>query len=308
MQKTLRQMIIQREEANLYRPSFLASPFMRETRLEHILADPKRYLDELMLTPRVGEVSVARLRRSLVEEFARMAPGEWRAAAFKAGEAPSRAAQPDPELTARFRRFRKTWHHQEESHAIRGAFHKAYTNPDNAVLTRALTEGKPFVYAPESLPEPLKMDAVFAAEQGRSDQKDAYLAHLARVREDYLRVPEGSLVVMDRLRLENLARGQGAYAALDPSQISAQLGLLEQFSRLLQGLTVRVVEFRKHGLSSGFATRSGPLYHYCFGGYLELRSAPLITQFWDQAECASAAGEPFDAWLAVVTGNRNQGA
>lgn len=301
MKKTLRQMIVQRDEAARYRPSFMASRFVTETRLGDILEDPEGCLGELLLTPRVGAVSVARLRRSLVDEFALMAPAEWRAAGTGS---PPGATNFDADLSARMRLFRKTWGHQEESHTVRGAFHKAYTDPGNSVLARALTEGKPFVYAPESLPEPLKIEAVFVAEQGRSDVKDAYLAHLAHVRADYLQVPDGSLVLMDKPRLDDLASARGVYAGLDPAHVSAQLGLLWQFTRLVPGLTISVVDFRKHGLSSGFTTRSGPLLHYCFGGYLELRSAPLITQFWDHAERASAAGVPFDAWFATVTGQQ----
>lgn len=203
----------------------------------------------------------------------------------------------DRALVTRVRKFLAVWDYGGRRLPVRGNFLKDYTDTKNAVLAKALAEKSAFLYIPESVPEIVKTEAVFIAEQGISAAKHAYLNHLKRVRGDIYNVPDGSLILMDVHRLQDLLQGHGCYAELTVEQIVAQLRLLRGFSSVMSGLDVIVADLRKHGVRSGFATRSGTLMHHCFGGYLELRSPELAAELWEISDRARADGIPFQLWL-----------
>lgn len=186
----------------------------------------------------------------------------------------------------------------DASYPVAGAFHRSYAAATNAVFADVLAETAPFVYAPESFPEILKTRDVLRAEQGGSEQKRLYAERLATAREDAARIPGGSLILIDRVTLDSLAACQGAYAALTPDMACAQLALLQAFLPRVPEVDVVVTDFRRHGVSSGFAAEEGPLLHYCFGGYLEIRTPDLLTDFQRVTRSAAAAGRPLADWLA----------
>jgi hypothetical protein len=300
MHQTLHDILVTSGEAGRVRAALLHSPVVQETELADVLADPAATLAELQAMPRVGAVSVARLKQAVARALAARAPREWAAAARL--EAGGRADDPalDPARLAALARFRALWGLSAENLPVKGLFHMDYTDPGNTVIAAALTAETPFVYAPESCPEVLKTPAVFAAEQGRPREGGDYLARLQAALAEDVRLPAGSLILMDLHRLTDLADRHGPYATLTGAEAAEQLAILAAVLATLPQLHVVVTPFRVHGLASGFATADGPLFHYCFGGYLELRSPELVAHFHANARAAARGAEGFADWLSRI--------
>ncbi|MHA7887770.1 MAG: hypothetical protein ACX937_10430 [Roseicyclus sp.] len=296
MHETLAE-ILQPYRASLrLRPGLLRSEFGQTTTLSDLLSDPEEVLAQLRLVPGVGEVSIARIKQAIFGHFAQCSPVEWSASDRPApfGETADGA---DPALLERFRHLRQVWGFSRESLSVAGVFHPDYTSRATTVFPAALSENTPFVYAPESLPEILKTPAVFKAEQGWSPQRAEYLGRLKAALDEDVVPPEGSLILLDRYPLEDLAKGRGQYAGLGQAEITEQLAVLKRVLCAAEAPVTVVTEFRKVGMSSGFATANGPLFHYCFGGYIELRGHEVVEHFHSRAQAAAAAGIPLADWF-----------
>jgi hypothetical protein len=282
------------------RPGLLRSAFVQTTTLSDILSDPGGTLESLRIVPGVGETSVARTRQAVFAYLDACFPVEWAASgcARDAMEGPTAGEGGDPALVARFRALRHAWGYSENSLPVTGVFHGDYTSPGTTVFSAALTSRSPFVYAPESLPEILKTPAVFKVEQGWSRERAEYLERLQAALAEDIVLPKGSMILLDRYRLGDLVDARGQYAGLSREDVAAQLSML---ARALCGAgapRTLVTDFRKSGLSSGFATAEGPLFHYCFGGYLELRGREILDHFHARARSAAAVGVPIEDWFA----------
>ena len=298
MDRPIAEIIYARSERENFRPSFLAGPFATTVTLRDVLEAPETLLNRLRVSRGVGEVTVARVRRALVEELQALAPQAMQQAQ-RARFLPDQPlpADADP-MTETLVRFMKVWNVSDASYPVAGAFHRSYTAATNTIFADALAESAPFIYAPESFPEIVKTRDVLRAEQGESEEKRLYAARLEDAREEAVRAPPGSLILVDRAALENLAACQGVYDALTPVTACEQLALLRAFLPRVPEIDVVVTDFRRHGVSSGFATEDGPLLHYCFGGYLEIRTPDLLTDFQLVTRAAAAAGRPLADWLA----------
>jgi hypothetical protein len=300
MDRPIAVIIDQRNERENFRPSFLAGPFATNVTLRDVLKAPETILTHLRVGRGVGEVTVARVRRALVEELQVLAPQAMQQA-YRARLQPDQPlpADADP-LTESLIRFLKVWNVSDSSYPVAGEFHRSYASATNTIFAAALVGRAPFIYAPESFPEIVKTRDVLRAEQGASEQNGFYAARLEAMREDAVRVPPGSLVLLDRAALENLVACRGVYDALTPAMACEQLALLQAFLPRVPRIDVIVTDFRLHGVSSGFATEDGPLLHHCFGGYLELRTPDLLTDFQLVTRSAAAAGRPLAEWLTAL--------
>lgn len=154
--------------------------------------------------------------------------------------------------------------------------------------------------SPKSVPEIVKTEAVFIAEHRASAAKHVYLNHLKRAWADIHTVPDGSLILMHVHRLEDLLQGRGCYADVKAKRIVAQRHLLGHIVFSMPGLTAMLADLRKHAARLGFATRSGTLIHYCFGGYLDLRSPALSAEFCKIPDRARADALLFQLWLDTM--------
>ena len=280
------------------RPAVRASCFVTETPLRDVLDAPEEMIERLRVTPGLGEVTIAQLRRILVDELEALAPRAMAEAQWACLN-PDRSLPPhaDP-MTATLLRFMSAWEVPAATSPVTGAFLGNAGVAPTVIFADTLAAQAPFVYAPKSFPEILKTRAVLRAEQGASDQIELYAARLEAARKDIAQVPAGSLVVMDRPMLEQLVACEGAYTALTPAAASAQLELLNRFLRHIPEVEVIVTDFRTAGLSSGFATERGPLLHACFGGYLKLHGTEVVRHFLRLARSAATAGQPLADWLA----------
>lgn len=290
MDRTVRDIVLLRYADHGLRPSLLGTAFASTWTLERILSDPEGALNDLTLTPRVGAVTVARIRQVLMQELQRLRPAAW-------SEAHAPLAPPPGGDAARIARFLRVWQPSAESMPLTGTFHPDFQAVDNEVLTACLVAARPFLYVCISIPEILKTPAVLFCEQGTTAESKAYASRLRSLRQQDIRLPHGSTVLLDAPAMDDLARRSGRYSVLQASDIRLQLQILADFLLLGDGLMVRVSDLRKSGLSSGFMVDGGPLYHYCFGGYAEIRSEPLLDLFRQRIGHAVDAGTPLDEWL-----------
>jgi hypothetical protein len=290
LDKTIREIIQLHHADHGLRPSVLAAPFVAHCTLRQILADPEAALNDLKLTPRVGEVAIARIRQILVTEVQRTLPEEWR----KATASEARGTDSD---AGRIARFLEVWRAAADSIPLLGQFHPNYQSFDNDVIAACLVADKPFLYACISFPEILKTPAVLFSEQGGTTESKAYLSRLRNLRQQEIRPPAGSVILLDALSMADLSRRSGRYSVLEPGDVRLQLQILADFLLLGNGLTVSVTDLRKSGLSSGFMAEGGPLYHYCFGGYAEIRNEPMLDVFRQGVARAVKAGTSLDVWM-----------
>lgn len=271
--------------------------FVQTTTLADVIADPKGTHALLKGIPRVGDVSIAHLKQAIFTELAELVPSEWAASEQLYVPADGTPAL-DIALVEQLRLFRRIWGLSAQNVTVTTLFHIDYTDPDNAVFTAALMANSPFVYAPESLPEIVKTPAVLRAEQGGSEQNEAYFSRLRSALAEGIDVPDGSLLVLDRHRLDELVNRHGLFTVLQPTDVAEQLAVLSDVLTRTPGLRAVVADFRPHRLSSGFATQGGPLFHYCFGGYLQINHIWMVRHFHATANRAADAGVSFLDWLS----------
>jgi hypothetical protein len=274
--------------------------------LHDVLEQPLACLIDVKSLSGVGDLTISRFRRALVEAFMDAAPREWAfASTVGSRSSDDHSAAPvdtDMEIARQLIRFRKVWKVDHETFPAPGHFHRRYDHAQNSTLSDAIVEARPFIYAPETVPEVLKTPEVMWVEKGYSEQKQDYLHRLGEIRHESQRLPAGSIVLLDVYKLDDLAGCRGRYAALTPEAASEQIIALADFLLIDPLIHVLVTDFQKHGLSSGFATRKGPLLHYCFDGYLEIQSPEMVSEFWRIAQDAATHSMPFSAWIGRLTG------
>lgn len=277
--------------------ALVESGFAQTTSLADVVTDPSKVLESLTRISGVGEVSIAHLKQAVFSELARIVPAEW-AASDPCHETADGAPGLDVALVEKLRKFRTVWGISTRNVAITAQFHMDYTDPSNGVMAAALSATSPFIYAPEGLPEIVKTPAVFRAQNDGSADDISYISRLESVFTNDLEVPNGSLLLIDLYRLEELIHRHGPYALLQDKDVDEQIMILSHAGEIIHGLRTVVADFRRHRLASGFATKGGPLFHYCFGGYLQINHPWMVQHFHETALSAAHTGISFADWLS----------
>lgn len=290
MDRTIGRIIAERNETRFFRQNFLRSHFCEQTTLADILTDPRRLRDALAVTPGAGELAMARIRRIVDEEMRR---------ALATGHATAIVADPVGALRA----FSEIWAEAARSYPISGLFHDGFAERSNPILPAAMLTTQPFVYAPVSVPELLKTPEVLSCEMGTALTPSDYADRLAALRAEGTVLPAGSVILLDAPVLTDLAGARGAYDGLSAEAGARQIDILGNYLLADPAIEVVVTSFRKSGFSSGFATADGPLYHYCFGGYVEIRGRDILGLFLAKAQAARAAGVGLADWIAAWRGS-----
>lgn len=300
MDRTLSQVISTASKTTRFRKALHNSSFFKDHSILDVLDDPRYMLECLRGVPHVGELSIARIKKIISTELERTFPQEWAASENPAHRNLAKvdfSDDIDHDVLKKLRVFRKTWDYSSESFDLSGKFHPKFKSPANTVFTAPLTALTPFTYIPESLPEIVKTPAVFRAELGWSEENEDYLGRLKSALSDIAAPPKGSLVLLDVRKLGDLVEARGSYQSLTREDVVAQMEILSDVFGSDRAPETIVCDLRKHGLSSGYASQKGPLFQYCFGGYLELHSNELLDHFHQLAHRAAQTGTPLLNWL-----------
>lgn len=277
--------------------ALVESGFAQTTSLADVVTDPGKVLSSLTRISGVGEVSIAHLKQAVFSELARIVPAEWAASAPCHGTADG-ATGLDVALVEKLRKFRTVWGISTRNVAITAQFHLDYTDPSNGVMAAALSATSPFVYAPEGIPEIVKTPAVLQAQNDGAAENISYMSRINSVFTEGFEVPDGSLLLIDLHRLDERKCRRGPFYLLQEEDVDEQLLIISYAKEIFPGLRTVVSDFRRHRLASGFATQDGPLFHYCFGGYLQINHPWMVQHFHETALSAAHTGISFADWLS----------
>jgi hypothetical protein len=281
-------------------PALIKSEFIRSTTLSELLMNPGRSLDELRVTPLVGEVSVLRLKQLIFSELGERYPVEWNyVTSVGAGSAYATGIEKphDQDVVRKLQKFYDVWGYAPDTMRVSGKFHDGDKNNIWSILTTVRLSDMALSYVPITIPEFVKISDVYKAETGRDGGGRHSIEQIVRRLSESQILPRGSVIVLDIERLTALVELKNDYCDLTTASVKAQLEILRSFffdEGSPQGV---VVNCQKLGLAPGFSARNGPLYVSCLNGCLELDSPEMVAYFHKKIRSATSVGMPVINWL-----------
>lgn len=287
----IRDVLRSHETKSKFRQSALTHDFFTHSTLAHILEAPEQMLREIQLIPRLGVKTLALLKLVISDEIALAFPAEWR-------RCTANYSTPSI-LSEKLALFRKIFAPVQDVipfHAeyYSQAFSDANLNAENTFLRDAASD---FLYVCVSLPEPLKTPAVLALETPEPSTAN-YGARMQDLLQTALSRPLKGCILMDSGTLMDLATRSGPYRSMTPEETTHQISILRWITQLPHpDLHIRVTDYKKHQISTGFLGGEGILSVYLMGGYLRTEDPSMIRLFRDQVTAASKAGVPAELFL-----------
>lgn len=280
-----------------FRQSALKHDFFASVTLAQIVEAPSQILHEIQLIPGLGVKTLSLLKLVISDEIASLFPAEWRRS--------SASDVSNDALTQKLSLFRKLFIPAQDIIAFHAeyysqAFSDANLFVENTVLRDASSD---FLYACVSLPEPLKTPALLALETPNHTTAN-YASRMEELLQISMRRQVKGCILIDSAILHSLATRSGQYRSLSDDDVKHQISILQQIAHLAQpNLNIRVTDYKKHQISTGFLGGDGVLSIYMLGGYLRTEDPSMIRLFRDQVVSASKAGIALDNFLNDLTQN-----
>jgi hypothetical protein len=214
--------LLRKDYAHLrLRTVVISSALFKNVTLGSLLSDRfglERFLSECRHLPHCGNTQITRIREALID-------------ALKHAE-----QMPAEELS------------------LKGVLYPDYVLSLEQIYIRMwrLAQFSPFVYAPSSIPEFSKTEAVLAVEIGEANAAAQYVKRLTPLRNTLNALQEVTgLIYIDAHTLETVLRRQGRYKKLSKDQAHEQhLALREMLIDLPKGVECIVTDFEAAKLSS----------------------------------------------------------
>ncbi len=172
-------------------------------------------------------------------------------------------------------------------------FHYSYIDSVEEVFLRFWRESylQEFFYLPSTLPEFFKCRSVLEAELSADVLPSGYVEKISAIA-----TASGSLqqnlvgtVLIDAAAFEAIFEGRGRYASIRGSDLKIQKRQLLAMCEAFPSVDFCLVDFIKHGLSSGWVSSRISVVH-AMGGYLIFPNTDYSSKLFEKCRSATDAG------------------